>query len=503
MWQKKLKNIKLIKKTTCLRCGNLRSPAGVESIFLCHAAACAQAVLELEKACNAHFGFLDFLEFDFLGVSRFPSSNADPFAFIPGISDVWVILMKARAQQYENIPGVEVVVTEEDPENYTITDKDVAMAEGSEASELNELAESGEDIECQASDMDSVKEEKFFKVIYGEVVTEEVGVEVDGHPGISSGVNRTIPTQALATLIFRYKSGHTYNILESVPQQVQRNWLFLLDLRKLGKPTDIYYDGLGMWDQNCGKVVNSFRYLEGEAKDAKDDKGDDVVQFVRRTDRNVNFKNFNRVVVICQKFQVAAVQYFFKGCEEQAFEIANSTPKAIRLTTLNDSAARTPGKGTKRKAVADESDAIGEILYVSGGNQDPTRYQVIKAVKQRYPAVSDAAIDQADPASLLTYLRTFVSNMRQERAEERQLRKEELEQRKKERAEEREFRQQDLELRRKELQEAMEKRKQEAAREREKEAIEQQHWDIERKQREIDRKERELLLEMLRKKMDT
>ena len=45
-----------------------------------------------------------------------------------------------------------------------------------------------------------------------------------------------------------------------------RNAMFIVDLRKLTKETDIYCDGLGMWDQNCGKITNYFRFVGGEAK---------------------------------------------------------------------------------------------------------------------------------------------------------------------------------------------------------------------------------------------
>ena len=63
----------------------------------------------------------------------------------------------------------------------------------------------------------------------------------------------------VVTLVFGYSS-------LIVPQKIQCNWLCLVDVKKLAKPTELYYDGLGAWDQNCGKITNQFQYVDGEAK---------------------------------------------------------------------------------------------------------------------------------------------------------------------------------------------------------------------------------------------
>ena len=101
---------------------------------------------------------------------------------------------------------------------------------------------------------------------------------------------------------------------------------------------------------------------------------------------------------------------------------------------------------------------------------------------------------EMSPSSLTTYLKSHIAQIRQDRVDERQLRREELEQRKRERAEDREWMREETEARNRERAEEMELRKQELALEKTKINLEQQRW-------ELDRKEKELFLDLLRKKL--
>ncbi|GAV03075.1 hypothetical protein RvY_13557 [Ramazzottius varieornatus] len=395
--------------------------------------------------------------------------------------------------------------------------------------ELEHDSHSPEDVEpathdVVTSELDPLKEEKFQKFIYGQVVEVEEGTIVDDYPAISAGVSRTVPTQILATLLHRAFCGHGYNVLSTVPQKVMRNAMFMVDLRKLTKETDIYYDGLGMWDQNCGKITNYFRFVGGEAKqisDGKEERQEDVVAFVRRTDRNLNCKAYNRVVVTCKKYGLAVIHYFFKGRDEEPFEIVTMSQKGARShnghSDTSSSNAATPSRtGTKRKYSGSTSTKLGtpepatmdQIMYLANGPDQsqavPVRVTTVQSIQSVGPLHNPSSFGpslpvdnengDSSPTALTTYLKSHIAQIRQDRAEERQLRREELEQRKRERAEDREWQREEAETRRRERIEEIELRKQELALEKTKINLEQQRW-------ELDRKEKELFLDLLRKKL--
>lgn len=103
-------------------------------------------------------------------------------------------------------------------------------------------------------------------------------------------------------------------------------------------------------------------------------------------------------------------------------------------------------------------------------------------------------IEDITAQTMLSYLKNHVVLERQERAEERKLRREELEERRRERNEDRQLRKDETDARKREKLEEMDMRKQELSLERAKLTLDQQRW-------EMDRKEKEMFLELLRKKL--
>ncbi|XP_055336906.1 uncharacterized protein LOC129587271 [Paramacrobiotus metropolitanus] len=406
--------------------------------------------------------------------------------------------------------------------------EETADENGMEEEEAEDRLEEQDVEDPDALEMSPTKEAKYQQVVYGTKVDYISGYDVDGYEAVSRGVSRTIPTQCLATLLFRAAKGAVPHILFAVPQRIMCNCLFVIDLKKLPRETDLYFDGLGTWDQNCGKITSYFRYVNGEAVDAKGEK--DAVMFLRRTDRNTNCKAYTRVVVICKDFGLAAVQYYFKNAEEQSFEITNANQRGVRV-----SAMYTTTRGMKRRAdeeldedgksnpPADEPDTgnhsivslpkedaprrtrSGIVHYASQTSDINVPAHSTRSASKRASSVNRTLLygnsnlsadipDTLTPSALLAYLKTHVTIDRQERAEDRVLRRAELEARKQERVDEMRIRREEMESLRKEKHEEIEMRKQELSLEKAKLQLEQQRW-------ELDRKEKEMFLELLKKKL--
>ena len=119
-------------------------------------------------------------------------------------------------------------------------------------------------------------------------------------------------------------------------------------------------------------------------------------------------------------------------------------------------------------------------------------FSALKPVRARGPMDHKTDPTTTELGTLMAYLRTFMNNVRQERIDERQLRREELEQRKKERTEDLAWRREEAETRKRERHEEAERRRDELTLERSRQVMEQQRWDA-------DRKEKELYLEIFRR----
>ena len=98
--------------------------------------------------------------------------------------------------------------------------------------------------------------------------------------------------------------------------------------------------------------------------------------FVRRTDRNINCKAYNRVVVTCKKYGLAVIHYFFKGRDEEPFEIITTSYKNVRTSVNGQSdslnSAAPSRAGTKRKFSATkletpEPATMDQIMYLANG----------------------------------------------------------------------------------------------------------------------------------------
>ncbi|OQV19236.1 hypothetical protein BV898_06659 [Hypsibius exemplaris] len=339
-------------------------------------------------------------------------------------------------------------------------------------------------------------------ITFGGLLPNGTGTVINNYQAINRGLNKFVQPKYFAMLLFSAAENKMPWILTEVPQKIMCNSVFVIDIRHLDSEGALFRDGLGSWIQNCGKVSNFFTWENDEVKEIKSgttaEQSDEIVEFVRRIDKNSSCPAYTRVTVTAAQLGFAALQYFFKGDVEQEFTISYQRPKKsnthlAHLNLANQAAilARTTRRGHKRKSSARDDDLdISESVTpfpkiilptrVVGHNSNGPLRTPVGAIAS---AMGKEPLD-VGAGTLIAYLREHIRSERAERVEDRKLRREELEARRVERLEDRKLQREELELRRKELQ------------------LQAAKWAVEQEQWNVERKGRDAMLDLLKKKAD-